>query len=305
MKIINVMPKFFFPNGAATKTGAYVIVQVMHQNGELFDGNLFADYKFDSKPDVFGTNWTAMSICYYEKENTVFASGGNGEIVIIRDSGNQFELISPTENGPEDQGFIREIRLIGNELFAVGMGRQVYRRIGERHWEHIDKGVLDLTGRSTVGFTSIAGDGQGFLVAVGYEGEIWEFNKVWKQITSPTNLLLNRVIAHEGKYYAAGLIGILLCREMDGWHLIDNDGFEEDVWDLETFRGDLYLGTSRGLFLMSPDEKVKPVNPLTFTRQVHCGSLSAGYDHLWCFGAEIVSTTTDGVVWREEKIITT
>lgn len=296
------MPNFLFPNGAATETGAYIIVQVMHDNGELFDGNLYVDYRFDRNPEGFATDWTAISICYHEKENAVYAAGGNGEIVRITDAGNLWAPIAPAEDGPAVEGPIREIRVVGDELYAVGMGRQVYRWVGEGRWEHIDAGVLDTSGRATAGLTSITGDGHGFLVAVGYDGEIWEFDRVWKQITSPTNLLLTRVIAHGGKYYAAGLLGMLLCREREGWRLIETAGFERDIWDLETFRGTLYLGTNRGLFFITPDEDIKPVDPSTFTRQVHCGSLSAGYDRLWCFGAEIVSSTADGAAWREEAI---
>ena len=179
---------------------------------------------------------------------------------------------------------------------------QIYQRIYGR-WEHIDEGILDASGDITVGLTSIAGDGSGFLVAIGYSGEIWEFGGAWTQITSPTNLLLTRVILHDGKYYAAGLHGVVLCREPSGWRVIDTGDLEQDIWDLETFRGTLYLGTTQGLFWMTSDEEIKPVDPVTFTRQVNCASLSAGCDRLWCFGAEIVSSTADGTVWREEAIL--
>jgi hypothetical protein len=295
------MPKFLFPNGTAVETGAYVIVQVMHENGKLLDGNLYADYRFNTNPEGFATDWTAVSICYSERANVVYAAGANGEIVRISDTEHAEEFIAPTENGPAVQGPIREIRVIGSDLYAVGMGRQVYQRI-ERRWERIDEGVLDTSGRITAGLTSITGDGNGFLVAVGYDGEIWEFHEAWTEITSPTNLLLTRVISHDGKYYAAGLHGVVLCRELSGWRVIDTGGFERDIWDLETFRGTLYLGTTQGLFWMTPDEEIKPVDPATFTRQVHCASLSAGRDRLWCFGAEIVSSTADGTVWREEAV---
>ena len=39
------------------------------------------------------------------------------------------------------------------------------------------------------------------------KGEIWEFKNEWTQMDSPTNVLLTRVIAHVGKYYAAGVAG--------------------------------------------------------------------------------------------------
>lgn len=295
------MPKFLFPNGTAVKTGAYLIVQVMDKSGQLIKGNLFADYRFNPNPEGFGTDWTAVSVCYCEKDNVVYAAGENGEIIRISDTENTEEFIAPSENGPVVQGPIREIRVIGNDLYAVGMGRQVYQRI-EGHWVHIDKGILDTSGRITAGLTSIMGDGHGFLVAVGYDGEIWEFQESWREIASPTNLLLTRVISQNGKYYASGLHGMLLCREPSGWRVIDTGGFKGDIWDLEVFRDTIYIGTTQGLFLMTPDEEIKQVDPAKFTRQIHCASLSAGCDRLWCFGAEIVSSTADGTIWREETI---
>lgn len=295
------MPAFLYPNGTAVRTGAYVIAQLIDENGELFNGNLYVDYRFAPNPEGFGTDWTAISICYNERTNVVYAAGANGEILRISDTENTEEFISPIENGPAIHGPIREIRTIGNDLYAVGMGRQVYRRSGER-WEHHDEGVLDTSGRITAGLTSITGDGSGFLVAVGYDGEIWEFHETWTEISSPTNLLLTRVILHDGKYYAAGLHGGILCREPSGWRVIDTGSFQHDIWDLETFRDTLYLGTTKGLFCMTSDEEIKSIDPGNFTRQVNCASLSAGYDRLWCFGAEIVSSSTDGTVWRKEFV---
>lgn len=296
------MTKYLFPNGVATQTGAYIIVQVMHENGELFDGNLYADYRFNNNTEGFGTDWTAISICYHEQESVIYAAGENGEIVRITDTENVIELIAPAENGPAVQGPIREIRVIDNNLYAVGMGRQVYRRIVEGNWEHIDAGVIDTSGRASAGLTSIAGDNHGLLVAVGYDGEIWEHNDTWTQIVTPTNLLLTRTILHHGKFYAAGLVGTVLCREEAGWRVIETSDFKEDIWDIETYRGTLYLGTTQGLFRMSADEEIKPVDLATFTRQIHCASLSVGHDRLWCFGGDIVSSTADGIHWREETI---
>jgi hypothetical protein len=297
------MPTFRFPDGTATATGAYVVVQVQDDRGELIPGNLLADYRFAANTEGFATDWGAVSICYREAENVVYAAGGNGEIARISDAENAAELIASSGDGPALHGPIREIRAIGNDLFAVGMGRQVYRRIENRRWAHVDAGVLDTSDRVDSGLVSIAGDGKGFLVAVGYGGEIWECDVAWRQVDTPTNLLLTRVVAHAGRYYAAGLLGTLLCRMPEGWRIVDTTGFEHDVWDIESFRGTLYLGTAAGLFRMTPEEEVAPVDPATFTHQVRCTSLSAGRDRLWCFGGDIVSSTSDGVVWREETIL--
>ena len=298
------MPRFLFPSGVATETGAYVVVQVIGDDGSMIDGNLFADYRMKPEPEGFGTDWRAVSLCYRPSEDVVYAAGENGEVARIAQTGNLEEFIAPAENGPGVQGPIREIRLIGDGLYATGMGRQVYRRIGEGRWDHfLDDGLLDASERAAVGFTSIAGDGQGFFIAVGYQGEIWEFDGAWRQPDSPTNVLLNRVLRHGAKYYAAGQVGTLLCREAEGWRVVDAPSFQHDIWDLASFRGYLYLGTSEGLVRTSDGEEIESVDLTGFTRQVHCAKLSAGAERLWCFGAEIVSTTVDGIRWQEEAIL--
>jgi hypothetical protein len=297
------MPTFRFPDGAVTSTGAYVVVQVKDDNGELIPGNLLADYRFSENTEGFATDWNAVSICCRRSEGVVYAVGENGEIARVSDSGNRAEFIAPSSPGPERHGPIREIRAIGNDLFAVGMGRQAYRRLADGRWDHVDAGMLDTSDRIDSGLVSIAGTGDGLLVAVGYRGEIWECDVAWRQVETPTNVLLTRVVAHGGRYYASGLLGTLLCRMPEGWRVIDTEGFQQDIWDIESFRDTLYLGTADGLFRMTPQEEILPVDPATFTRQVRCTSLSAGPDRLWCFGGEMVSSTTDGVVWRPEKIL--
>lgn len=297
------MPSFLFPNGAATEAGAYIVVQVLRDDGTQIDGNLFADYRGNPEPEGFGTDWGAISLCYRPSEEAVYALGESGVVLRIAESGATEESIAPEKNGPAEQGALRELRLVGDVVYATGMGRQLYRRKDGGTWERADAGLLDSSDRATVGLTSVAGDGHGFLVAVGYEGEIWEFDGVWRRIESPTHVLLTRVALHEGKYFAAGLAGVLLCRGAEGWQVAGDSGFEQDIWDLASFRGRLYLGTARGLFWTDGGEDIQPEVPQGFTRQVHCAKLSVGAGRLWCFGAEVVSSTLDGTLWQEETIL--
>ena len=296
------MPNLRFPTGVATRSGAYVAVQVSDDSGQVIPGTLYADYQFSPNPEGFATDWIALSLCYRETEDAVYAAGADGEILRIAASGNSQEFIAPATHGPDVQGPIREIRTIGNHVFAVGMGRQVYRRGRDPQWQRYDTGILDVSDRMTSGLNSIAGNGQGILAAVGYEGEIWELHDGWQQIDSPTNVLLTRVVEHTGTLYAAGVLGTVLFRDAEGWRVIDTGEFALDIWGMESFGGRLFLGTAQGLFWMAPDGIVHAVDPGTFTSQTQCASLSAGQDRLWCFGGDKVSSTGDGVLWREEVI---
>jgi hypothetical protein len=122
----------------------------------------------------------------------------------------------------------------------------------------------------------------------------------WMQVESPTNVLLTRVIPYAGRYYAAGMVGTILCRQPDGWRVVDNSEFVDDIWDLETFQGSLYVGTANGLLRMSSDEKIELVPLTPYSRKARCSGVSAEFGRLWCFGDEIVTSSAEGKVWREE-----
>ena len=83
-----------------------------------------------------------------------------------------------------------DIRACPNGVYAVGMGRRVYRRTGSAQWTRVDR---DMRPRSDdevdAGFRSIHGLPDGSLYAVGFDGEIWSFDRQrWTREDSPTNM---------------------------------------------------------------------------------------------------------------------
>jgi hypothetical protein len=294
-------PSFLYPSGVATQAGAYIIVRVIHPSGQMLDGNLFVDYRGQPNPEGFGRDWSAVHVCLHPPSGDVFAVGSYGEILRISDPDIEEDRIAPAQDGPDEHGPIREIRSIGGQIYAVGMGRQVYRRVARGGWDRLDDGMLDRSGRATVGLNSMVDSDSG-LVAVGYEGEIWELDQRWRRIDSPTNVLLTRVVRHRGTLYAAGVLGTLLCRDAQGWRVVETSDFDVDIWDVEVFGGTLYLGTQDGLFRLDDDDEIVPVEIEESTGQRHCGWLSSNAERLWCFGGEKVSSSADGVTWREERI---
>jgi hypothetical protein len=293
------MPRLLFPTGAATQKGAVIIIQVLREDGTPLEGCLLADYRHSPDPEVFATDWRASSICYHEAEDVVYAVGANGEVVRLAEGDRSEEYVSPGSAYLID-GPIREIRSIGPSLFAVGMGRQVYERLSQRQWVRRDSGILEKTGRSVCGLTSITGDGDGFLVAVGYEGEIWEYHDGWVQVDSPTNTLLNRVVRFGAVYYAAGIAGTLLVRAKAGWRAIEIPDTEADIWDLTIFGKHLFIATATGLLRMSADEQFADTPLPQPTRST---ALTSGGGLLWCLGSDRVFSTADGESWSEETII--
>lgn len=119
--------------------------------------------------------------------------------------------IDPKPTGPSVHGVIRDLRIIGANVYAAGMRRQVYRRERDHQWVHIDRGVVQEPLLTTIaGFNSIDGIGEKELYAAGFGGEIWtRQNDVWKQINSPTNLILNKVLVVDKTVYICGQRGVL------------------------------------------------------------------------------------------------
>ena len=85
--------------------------------------------------------------------------------------------------------------------------------------------------------------------------------------------------------------------------MIERANFSHDVWDLESFASTLFLGTTHGLYRLTANQEIVAVADDAFTRQVNCASLSAGHGRMWCFGSDVVSSSSDGHAWREETVL--
>ena len=110
--------------------------------------------------------------------------GINGKIVEFTFPGENVEHVDLSENGPSDLLHLRCMAKIGNHIFVAGMARRVYRRDGVNRWTVIDNGVFvpKEAREKSVGFNSIDGLAENSICAVGYGGEIWNFDsKKWKQ----------------------------------------------------------------------------------------------------------------------------
>src|SRR5689334_10453439 len=74
-----------------------------------------------------------------EEKRTVLTLGLGGRVHVANAKGFAEEHIDPSKDGPEYQGMMRDIRIIGEHAYAAGMGRQVYRREGKNKWKRIDQ----------------------------------------------------------------------------------------------------------------------------------------------------------------------
>jgi len=250
----------------------------------------------------FSLEWSAVRVCQVAAPPQFFALGPDGEILVGSPNGApQEETLDETIEGPQGRGPLRDLRLIGDHPYAVGMSRQVYRREGAGIWRHRDEGtVLPLGSKIVAGFNSIDGLSEDDFYAVGFGGEIWRCLKGrWRQIESPTNVVLHRVrVVPDDLAYACGQEGVLLRGRGDEWEQIDHGATEDNLWDLEWYGDRLYLAHDDGLFTLKGANSLEAVK-FGIRGTITCRHLHANDGVLLSSGPKNVVWTSDGKKWEE------
>jgi hypothetical protein len=248
-------------------------------------------------------DWPIVSICGDEKKNGAFevvALGMDGELLIgmpgeFSETDLQKETAVPFAIGP-----MRDIRFVGDNVFAAGMSRQVFRR-ASGVWNLISSNIHSEQG-SLAGFNSIHGVSPSAVYAVGFEGEIWFYNgNAWKQLSSPTSVVLNRVVATpNGFAIICGAAGIVLQANADQAVTVKNDVTQDNLYGLTIFQGKVYVSSLTALFELTADglQSIDVAldgsseGPLTF------GHLDANEKTMWSVGAKHLLRTEDGIAWE-------
>jgi hypothetical protein len=243
--------------------------------------------------------WSAIRTCVVGKPLTVFVLGVLGEFLEASAAGRVEGFIDESPNGPEGRGPMRDLRLIGETVFAAGMSRQVYKRTKAGTWARADTGmVLPLGTKEVAGINSIHGQDEDFMIAVGFGGEIWRFARgKWKMDDSPTNVILHRVhVIRSDHMFACGQGGTILHGSAGGWRVIDHKATEDDLWGMEWFKDTLYVASESSVYRLEGDslERVD----MKLGKRKTCSHLSADDGVLWSFGPKDI-TWTDGKKWFE------
>ena len=234
-------------------------------------------------------NSTAIAVARLPEEKAILV-GEEGDVVTYVGGTTREETISP------EPVQVRNAREIAGYVYACGMKRQAYWRAGENQW--LDISAPSSAGPGARGFEAIDGFAQDEVYAVGWSGEIWQFDgDKWHERTSPTNVILTAVCcAGDGHVYAAGQGGVLLAGRNDGWAVVElGEDVTADFWDLCWYQDRLYVATMTALYILDQDVLV-PVDfggimPGTFY------SLSTAEGALWSVGLHDV-ITFDGSQWK-------
>jgi hypothetical protein len=225
--------------------------------------------------------------------------GLSGEILFTDGQNAAEESIAPaSDDSPPDRGLMCGLGLVENTLYAVGMGRQVYRRDQGGNWSCIDHAIRPTADdESIVGLTSIDGFSARELYSAGFNGEIWWCaDGGWLQVDSPTNLPLTRVLGHDdGNVYICGRNGTLLRGRADRWSVIAEEETDDDLWSIVAYHGRIYVVGTHGLYLLEKDRLI--LVPIPGESLGFCQRLLVGNDRLWVLGPQDL-LAFDGKTWR-------
>jgi hypothetical protein len=244
------------------------------------------------------TNWLCAGISYAEgSSDQLVAVGEFGEVYVRGGGKNETETIGSASNSPRERGPLRGVRRIDGKTFAVGMDRQAYVRVKAGSWAEIDHGTRPKKrSKSVVGFESIDGFNASDIYAVGWDGEIWQYDgKQWKACDSPVNqILVDVCCAGDGNVYACGRNGLMVAGEGTTWEVIADSGVEDDLWSMAWYRDRLFVATYSDLYTLD-DGRLRLID--TGDEEIDTAyKLTVADDTLWSIGAKDI-LAYDGKKW--------
>ncbi len=201
-------------------------------------------------------------------------------------------------DGPATFAPMRSIQAIGGRAYAVGVGRQAYRRVGPDQWERIDQTCRVAGAAShTCSFESVHGLHEEEIYAVGRGGGVWVFDGAqWTTEDCPTGAVLTDVrVLRSGVVLACGLGGTFLARTPRGWEVIRHAATDQDLWSLCELRDRVFLSTMHDLYEYV-DGTIVPVDRPPELRGASSSLTSAG-DTLWAVGTKRIAALA-GESWR-------
>lgn len=225
-----------------------------------------------------------------------------GEVLCVGSKDTHEESLNEkTESGPQKRGPMLSISAISGRAYAVGMGRQVYRRDGRDQWTAIDQQLRPaVDDHKFYGFDTIAGFSETDIYAAGRYGEVWHYDgKSWTKLPVPTDqIIVHACCSGDGNVYLCGRNGLLLKGRGDQWKILDH-GKRDDFWNLAWFNDRLYIATMKDAFWLSEEADGDYLNDVAWTnddKPATCLRLTAADGVMWSIGAKDV-LSFDGQTW--------
>jgi hypothetical protein len=246
------------------------------------------------KWSVKSPDWHIVSLTGKEKKKDdfdVIVLGSNGELLTGFPGGFDESHLDAKNKTPEKTGILRDVKIIGEVVIAVGMGPQAYLR-KKNKWSNISPAA-----KADAGFNAVDGSKETEIVAVGHQGVISMYDgKAWKPVDSKTTNTLNAVLyLPSGEVYVCGATGTILKGNAKGFSPVENKVTTDNFYSLAYFMNKLYVSSLTALYVINNGklELVKEVADYT------TGHLYAHDGIMISTGARHLLLTEDGVKWKQ------
>lgn len=239
----------------------------------------------------------SKSVLWLPGRQEALCVGDNGECTAIDAAGqDRDEYVTTSARSPRNTGHIRSAVRLGDEVIAVGMQRQVYRRDASGQWRDMMQG-LPAPSAETGGFECCVAVSDTEIYAAGWRGEIWLWDgRAWRPIDSPTNRIITAMsLGPDGSVLACGRNGMLLQGKHDTWNTVHDGECPDDLWSIEHAFGQAFTAGLRRLYTIEDPLALADTNP------AHAGSfgfLVSREDVLWSLG-EKDFISYDGRSWTK------
>ena len=243
------------------------------------------------KPMFRFLEWIAHAACLLPDERGALISSDEGRLLTV--SGGSIDEGRITfSDGFAGRIVIRSLLKIDKQVFGVGMSGLIVRRRADALWD-----VVEMPRPTRPGIEAIDGFTATELYAVGWNGALlWLDGATTVDNASPTSVILTSICcAEDGFAYACGQEGVILRGRQARWDIICKNATDENLWDIASFRGVVYVSTILSLYIIHEDSLV----PVVFGDDppTSCYKIFVHDQFLWSIGREDI-LRFDGSNWE-------
>ncbi len=187
-------------------------------------------------------------------------------------------------------GFLMSIRLIEDQLYACGMGGQVYARSGPGSWQLISQAIC-TTDPYERWFSNVDGLRSDYILSDGLSGVLYFFDgSKWQEIKTNTTASIGEMaFVGDDEIYIAGAQSTLLHGSPKrGFETVNITECDLTIYTICRFRDRIFIGTDRGVMELGSSGKLSSTMVDVDSNAFDVVSLQSIDDVLWCFAARRV-----------------
>lgn len=198
------------------------------------------------------------SPCFKPNERWVFISDP-GEVYVVGkgDDGDEEPIVKSSRT------YFTALKCIaGGYVYAVGLGRKVYKRTKPNNWKQLHTKSMapsKVISLDKIGFSDIDGFSDSEIYACGGVGDLWRFDgKTWKSVDVPTNVNLEKICcASDGMVYITTDANLLLIGRDSKWKVKKQDVSDYILEEIVCYKDKVLVSSHEKIFELRKDELVE------------------------------------------------